>query len=67
MDTRTHARTHARAIYKLSINLSQSIIYILMFVKYRKSILRYMHDIYDTSAIYRVYTNNAICPRCLIS
>jgi len=38
-----------------------------MFVKYRKSILRYMHDIRDTSAVYRVYTNNALCPRCLIS
>jgi len=29
---------------------------------YHKSILRYTHDIQDTSVIYRIYIDNAPCP-----
>jgi len=37
-------------------------------LSYRESILRYMYDIRDISAIYRVYSDyNALCLCCLIS
>jgi len=38
-----------------------------MFTRYRENILRCMHDIQDTSAIYRVYTDNACYVRVALS